>query len=229
MLSEARSSSDFIIDRAIALNGNRTPRSQKAVITQLLPLYQAMTNSVAKNRFRKELADRLGLNESVVDQEMRAHSQAHAQEAATNAIGINLMHSPRWKLLHLLINRPELIAEARSYISADIFTDGEASDLFSLMLDFYDAHGNLDGIMDAAQDPETQKLLSSMLASPALEEDLQPELVQQIIRLHKIFLRSRIRANRILLTSEKNAGRKSNLLLQIQNDMKQCHDLDAGE
>jgi len=229
MLSEARSSSDFIIDRAIALNGNRTPRSQKAVITQLLPLYQAMTNSVAKNRFRKELADRLGLNESVVDQEMRAHSQAHAQEAATNAIGTNLMHSPRWKLLHLLINRPELIAEARSYISADIFTDGEASDLFSLMLDFYDAHGNLDGIMDAAQDPETQKLLSSMLASPALEEDLQPELVQQIIRLHKIFLRSRIRANRILLTSEKNAGRKSTLLLQIQNDMKQCHDLDAGE
>jgi DNA primase len=229
LLSEARNSTDFIIDRAIALNGNRTPRSQKAVITQLLPLYQAITNSVAKNRFRKELADRLGLKEVVVDQEMRTHTQARAQEVTTNANRTNLMHSPRWKLLHLLINRPELIAEARSYISADIFTDGEASELFSLVLDFYDVHGNLNGIIDAVQNSETQKLLSSMLASPALEEDLQPELVQQIIRLHKNFLRSRIHTNRMLLKSEKNTDLKSALMLQIQNDMKQHHDLDENE
>ena len=205
-MSEAPSANDFIIDRAIARNGNKTAHSQKAAILQLLPFYQTMTSEIGRSRFRKELADRLGLDDRVVGKELRAPAQARGQKAATDGNDAGFMHSPRWKLLHLLISRPELIAETRGYLSADIFTDGEASNLYSLVLDFYDTHGNLNGIIDAAENTETQKLLSSMLARPALEEDLQPELVQQIIRLHKKFLLSRMRANRMLLKIGKERG-----------------------
>jgi DNA primase len=228
MMTGARGAIDFIIDRAIAKNGINTARSQKAVITQLLPLFQTMPGEVARSSFRRELADRLGLDEKVVARELRAPSVSPAP-GAPQEDGGDFMHAPRWKLLHLIVNRPDLINEARSYISADIFTDGEASGLFSLVLDYYDAHGNLNGILDAADDGETRRILSSMLARPALEEDLQPELVQQIIRLHKNYLRSRMRAARMLLKSEKNPERKSELMLQIQNDMKQHHDLDEKE
>ncbi len=226
MMTEARGATDFIIDRAIARNGTTTPRGQKAVITQILPLYQAMINSVAKNRFRRELADRLGLDEKVVDRELRASRQAQRQEATATENGADFMPSLEWKLLHVLISRPQLIGETRDYISPELFTDDEASDVYSLILDFYDAHGNLNGIIDAAKDTDTQKLLSSMLARPALDEDQQPELVQPIISLHKKFLRSRTRANRLLLKSEKDPDRKSEIMLQIEKDMKQHNDLD---
>ena len=229
MVAEARSANDFIMDRAIAQHGNKSARSQRAVIGQLLPLYLAMTNSVARSRFRKDLADRLGLDESVVEREMRQSGRAAAPEEAGRKIGADFTHSLGWKFLHLLVSRPDLIAETRGYITASIFTDSEASDLYSLVLDFFDAHGNLNGIIDAARDARMQELLSSMLARPALEENQQPELVQQIVHLHKKFLMSRMRANRMLLKLEKNTDRKSELMLQIQNDMKQHHDLDERE
>ena len=70
-------------------------------------------------------------------------------------------------------------------------------------MDYYDAHGDLNGIIDAAEDTDTQKLLSSMLAKPALEKDLEPDMVQRIIRLHKKFLMYRIASNKNLLNLKK--------------------------
>jgi DNA primase len=228
LLQGARGANDFIIDRAVVRNGNRSARSQKAVIGQLLPLYQAMPGEVARSRFRRELADRLGLDEKVVAREMRLPAQAR-ERSQTQGNGPDFMHSLGWKFLHLLVSRPELISETRGYITADIFSDEEASELYSLVIEYYDSHGNLNGIISEAKDSETQQLLSSMLAMPAFEENQQTELVQQIIYLQKKFLKMRSRANRMLLKSEKDPGRKSELMLQIQNDMKQHHDLDERE
>jgi DNA primase len=228
LMAEARSANDFIIDRTIARNGHRSARSQKAVIVQLLPLYQAMPGEVARSRFRQELADRLGLDEKVVGREMRLPAQVR-ERAQAKGNGPDFMHSLGWKFLHLLVSRPELITETRGYVTADIFSDEEASDLYSLVLEYYDTHGNLDGIIDEAKDTDTHQLLSSMLAMPAFAENQQTELVQQIIYLQKKFLKLRSRANRMLLKSEKDPNRKSELMLQIQNDMKQHHDLDERE
>jgi DNA primase len=186
-----------------------------------------MTNALARSSFKKTLAERLGIDEKMVYQLMRTTSQAGGR-GATPAINDDVyLRSLEGSFLHLLITRPELVAEARQYIAPQTLTDSMASDIYSLLLKLFDEKGNLTGIIDSIAGGEAQRIVSRMLVKPALEEHIQEELVQKIIHLRAKFLRARIRDIKVLLKQPEAS--RTTLLTELKECSSQLKDLEEGE
>jgi DNA primase len=226
LIEKARPSLEFIIEKAIDRHG-RTPRGQKAVIEELAPLETSMTNALARSSFKKTLAERLGIDEKMVYQLMRAAGQAGGQKVSPAINDDVYLRSLEGSFLHLLITRPELIAEARQYIAPQTLTDVMASDIYSILLKLFDEKGNLNGIIDSTAEGEAQRIVSRMLVQPALEEHLQEELVQKIIHLRAKFLRARIRDIKVLL--KQPVAARATLLTELKECSSQLKDLEEGE
>jgi DNA primase len=229
MIAKARAANDFIIDKTIAEHGGKTPRGQKAVIEALAPLMSSMSNDVARSQFKKDLAERLGIEEKNVYRLLPNPKGGGRKKMFSLSDEDLYMSSKEGQFLHLLFTQPALITEARQYIVADTLTDGISGDIYSLLLGFYDEKGSLDGIIDRTVDSDIQRLISRMLVKPALEENIHEELVQKIIYLRRKYLKSRIRNSRILLKSEKDSSRKDTLVHQMNEDARQMKELDEGE
>ena len=236
LCAKARPGSDFLIERCVATRGNATPTEQRTVIADCAPYFRALTNPVACNRFRRDLADALLVDEPTVDKLLRAPAPV-TPESSSAAASTDLrrnaafMESLEGRFLHLLVQKPELIPQVRPYITADTFTTRDAAGLFSLVTGYYDERNTLDGIIDAApaQGGGTRELLSFMLFKPALDTGLHEEMVQKIIRLRWKFLKNRIRTTRIGLKSETDAARRRELTVMLNDYTKQLHDLDERE
>jgi DNA primase len=226
LLQSARPALDFIVDKTIDKHG-RTPRGQKAVIEELAPIDTAMTNALAKNSLKKLIAERLGIEEKMVYQLMRSTGKGEESPASTAHRDEVYLRSLEGSFLHLLITRPELIAQARQYIAPQNLTDTMASDIYSILLKSYDEKGNLDGITDRTSEGEAQRLVSCMLVNPALEEHIQEELVQKVIHLRSKFLRARIRDIKILM--KKPGVPRESLLAELKECTSQLKDLEERE
>jgi DNA primase len=226
LLEKARPSQEFIIEKTIDRHG-RTPRGQKAVIDELAPLETAMTNALARSSFKKVLAERLGIDEKMVYRLMHAAGQGGGQNIAPAINDDVYLRSLEGSFLHLLITRPELIAEARQYIAPQTLTDAIASDIYSILLKLFDEKGNLNGIIDTTAEGGAQRIVSRMLVTPALEEHIQEELVQKIIHLRKKYLRTRIREiNRLM---KQPGAVVATLLVEHKECTTQLKDLEEGE
>jgi DNA primase len=226
LIEKARPSLEFIIEKTIDRHG-RTPRGQKAAIEELAPLETSMTNALARSSFKKTLAEHLGIDEKMVYQLMRAAGQAGGHNASLVINDDVYLRSLEGSFLHLLITRPELIAEARQYIAPQTLTDAMASDIYSLLLKLFDEKGNLNGIIDTAAEGEAQRIVSRMLVKPALEEHIQDELVQKIRHLIKKYLRNKIKeVNRLM---KQPGAAVASLLAEQKEYTSQLKDLEEGE
>ena len=229
MIAKAKTANEFIIDKTISAHGGKTPRGQKAVIAALAPLLQSTGDALVKSRFKKDLAERLGMDEKAVYQLLRANTAVSRNPGLSVSSDEVYLRSLEGSFLYLLMTKPGLIAEARQYVAPETLTDGISGDIYSLILELYDEQRNLGGIIDRTTDGEIQRLISRMLVKPAFEENIHEELVQKIIHLRRKFLKSRIRANRIRLKSENDDSSINELVHQINDDIKQLRDLDEGE
>ncbi|MCU0608354.1 MAG: DNA primase [Chitinispirillaceae bacterium] len=231
LIASSRNANDFIIDRTIAELGGKTPRAQKAVIEKLSPLIGAMSNTLGRSKFRKDLAEQLGIDEKVVYKFTAESGSPSYGKPPAGVIPADeaYLHTLEGSFLHILISRPELIVKARQYIATEILTDEVASDIYSKLQEIYDEEGNVDGILNRIQDEEIRRIISRMLISPAREEHIHDELVQKIVHLKRKFLKSRIRTNRLLLKSAVRAGQSAALMQHINDDLKQLKDLDDKE
>lgn len=239
MIANARNANDFIIDAMIAEHGGTTPRGQKAVIEQLQPLFSSMNDIIAKNRFKKDLAERLGLDEQTVLKVLRGTPHGFSGRPAPSEMSAGgneaYLRSLEGSFLHMLISKPELLAEARRFVAPETLTDAVSSDIYSLLLQLYDEQGTLDGIIDRAASGALQGLISGMLVKPAREEHIHEELVQKIIHLRAKFLRAKLREVKILLKQEgdrdeaRNNAQRTSLLERLRDYSNQLRDLDERE
>ena len=229
LLAKAVGANEFIIEKAIAEHGGRTPRGQKAVVEALAPIVWSMSNDEAGRQFKRELADRLRVKEEFVYKLLRNITAGESKRPHALADEELYLLSLEGRFIHLLFSRPELIAEARQYIAPDTLTDGISGDIYSLMLEIFDEQGSLDGILDRkAGDGDLERLISRMLVKPALDQNVHKELEQKIVHLRRKYLRSRVRSNRILLKSEQDVSLRDGLLRRIYDDTRQLHELDEG-
>jgi DNA primase len=228
LIAGAVPANEFVIDKAIAEHGGRTPRGQKAVIEQMAPLLHSMSDVLARARFKKDLAERLGADEKTVYQMLRTAAVKGQADGAPARDDEAYLRSLEGSFLHLLFTRPEGIAEARQYIAADTLTDAISGDIYSLILELYDKQGSLDGILDRVGDGEMRRLVSRMLVEPAFEQNICEELEQKTIHLRRKYLKSQIRRSRILLKSEKDVSRREDLLRRINDDTRQLHESGEG-
>ncbi|MBN2035848.1 MAG: DNA primase [Chitinispirillaceae bacterium] len=229
LLEKAEPGNRFVIEKTIAEVGSPTPRGQKAVIEQLAPFEASMTNTLARSAFKKELAERLGIDEKSVYQVVRragSSGRAAAVPVQDDALYLRTLEG---SFLHLLFTTPSYISEAGRYISPDMLTDRTAADIYSILLEVYGTYRNLEAFLDRVGEGDTRRLASRMLVTPALAENSHDELVQKIIYLRKKHLKSRIRENRIRLKTEADPSLKTDRMRRIQEDLQQLKELEEGE
>jgi DNA primase len=231
MIAAARNANDFIIDKMIAEHGGTTPRGQKAVIEHLAPLLSSISDAIAKDRFRKDLAEKLGLDEQMVLKVLRGITGGPLNKTASSEVSAGddevYLRSLEGSFLHMLLSKPEFVAEARQYVAPETLTDAVSSDIYSLLLQLYDEQGTLADIIDHAASGEIQRLISRMLVKPARDEHIHEELVQKIIHLRAKFLRSKLREIKILLKQE--GAQRTALLEQLRDYSNQLRDLNESE
>ncbi|MBN2188328.1 MAG: DNA primase [Chitinispirillaceae bacterium] len=229
LIAGAVPANEFVIDKAIAQHGGRTPRGQRAVIEQMAPLLHSMSDALARARFKKDLAERLGADEKTVYQMLHRPSDVKGRAGGVPERDDEAyLRSLEGSFLHLLFTQPEGIAEARQYIAADTLTDGISGDIYSFMLEIFDKQGSLDGILDRIGDGEMRSVVSRMLVQPACKQNVREELEQKIIHLRRKYLKSLVRRSRILLKSEKDVFRRAELLRRISDDTRQLNELGEG-
>ena len=226
LVAAATPANDFIIDKTIAELGGRSPREQKAVIGQLAPLISSMSNQIARAQFRKDLAEKLKIKEDTVYNELKAIQEGGRKKIFSLSDEDKYLTSLEGSFLHLLFTRPELIAEAKRYITPEILTDGISADIYSMLLEHYDEKGSFIGIADRIEEGEIQRLISRMLVAPALEEHVHEELVQKVIHLRAKFLRAQIRD--INKKMKQQPAERAGLLEALKEYSNQLKSLEEG-
>lgn len=227
LVKNAREWDTFIIDKAISDNNATTPRGKSAVIQYLTPLVESISNPIALQKFKKEISERLSLDEKLVYQTLGKTSSNVKIVHKSSTEDEQFSNSVEGTFLRILMTSPEFLNEAPKYIIPQTLTDGVSGDIYSLLLDAYTEKCCIDDVCDRTSDPEIKRIISLLLVKPALKEHIQEEFVQKVFYLRAKYLRYRLREVKIQLKNE--PSRKLELLQQIKDYSIQLKELDIRE
>lgn len=228
LLDKAQSWSRFIITAAMQKQNTSTPAGKSAVIDALLPLLSGITDPVIAESFTKDVADMLFLDTSLVKRKIRpGHAVSDPQRQSSSAALQAFAAGIEGSFLHILIQKPEYIEEARGYVVPETLTDGLSGDIYSLLLEVYDQDRSLARLLDAAEHPDIKRTISFLSVKEIIEDHVHEELVQKIIHLRKKYLRSRQRECTILLRQEPH--RSEELMRLLHDYTTQLNELDGAE
>ena len=219
---------DFIIDRMMIKHDASTPRGKSAVVAALNPIIESIRDIITSRLIRQKLAEKLGLSEQLLYTELPQNSFHTVQSTSVpysrnHHFGTTLEGS----FLRLLLQKPEMIEEARNYVTPETLTDDVSGDIYSLLLKIYDREHHFKNMTSYTEDAETKRILSLLQVNMDITEHIHEELVQKIIHLRKKYLRHRLRECSLQI---KNNPSKRQELLHLHHDFSiQLHELDGGE
>ncbi len=223
---KAESWMQYSIKKAMQENDVSTPRGKSAAVEYLKPLTDSIKDPIILANFRKEIAEHLEIKEQLMYNGLQGRT-AEKVEAKDSSINTAYLQSLEGSFLRILLTSPELIIEAKNYVSPETLTDHISSDIYSLIIETYREKGSLDGITDRVNEPVIRKTITLLLVNPALMEHIHDELVQKIIHLRAKFLRASIRDIRLQMKNEPN--HRTELLKKLKDFSTQLKDLDAKE
>lgn len=221
--------SDFIIERMIATHNASTPRGKAAVIGALAPLVQSIGEEITSQQFKQNLAEKLGLDERTIYKKLPGFRPRQLYRTSTSSLSSDdqFCSTLEGSFLRILFASPDLIQEARTYVTPETLTDGISGDIYYLILDTFDRNSNLNGISDATDNPEIKRIIAMLQVKETVTENIHDELVQKIIHLRKKFLRFKERECRVQM--KRQPHRRSELLHRMSEYITQLHELDGGE
>lgn len=229
LVKGARNWVDFIIEKMIQEHDATTARGKSAVISALQPLVDSISDSIVRQNFKKELSERLDIDEKLVYSRLQTPDRKQNSGGKPGSLSSDDVYlvSLEGSFLRILFTKPELINEASQYVVPETLTDSVSSDIYSLILEISKQGGSLAGLGNRTDDPEVKRIISLLLVKPALQDHINEEMVQKIIQLRAKFLRSQIRNVKLQMKTEPE--RSSDLLLQLQDFSKQLKELDGGQ
>lgn len=229
LLQKSRPWSGYIIERLMAEHNATTARGKSAVLAALTPLIQAIPDSIVVQRFKREVAELLGVDEQTVYKRVSSAASGVNGERVSSQSDMykGYCDSIEGTFLRILFAHPEHIAEARNYVTPETITDSVSSDIYSLILAAYDQNQHLGGVADRTNDPDIKRLISLLLVKGSVPEHVHKELVQKILHLRAKFLRFRIRECKLAMKREPH--RSTELLHLLQDLSTQLNELGGGE
>lgn len=219
---------EFIIDRMISRYDPTTAMGKSAVVDALAPLAALLRDPIVSHHFRQLLSEKLGLAERLVNAKLpAAKTSLQIRSSAILNDDMRFTTSLEGRFLRCLLLKPELIAQARTYVSPETLTDTISSDIYSLLLECYDRDGNANGICDLTAEPEIKRRISLLQVKEDAQEHIHEELVQKIVHLRKKYLYHRLRECTMRMKREPHLLKELQLL---QRDISiQLKELDGGE
>lgn len=232
LIKTARHWIPFIIEKVSSEFDISTPFGKSSAVTNLEPLLNIIKDPIVAQSFKKELAEKIGLDEKIL------YTKSHNNRY--NYKSLNLESSGRvevpdeekflmsleGRFLSILLTTPEYIAEASQYVVPETLTDSVSSDIYSFILDTYEDTGSLDTILDHCDDQVLKRLITSLLVRNSCPDHVHEELVQKIIHLREKYLRVRIRDAKLKMKSEPH--RRAELLKEMQDFTTQLQELQRG-
>jgi len=198
---------DYLIDRARAQFGARSPESKVKAVNHLLPHIQRVPSRIVRDELAMEISQKLGIDSAVLRQELK-HTATNRSAATVKAPSEAQITGAERVLIRALASAQQMqTAETRASaregtdeefdparqaqfaFEAERLHQGLASEsLISALLE-----GGVEGgdVLDLARGEEDRRLLASILMHE--EEELTPETVEGAIRgLRRIGLRRRL-------------------------------------
>ncbi len=206
---------EFIIDRMILTHHAETARGKSAVIDACVPLIKAIDDPIVAGRFRKLLAEKLGLEERLVNKKFPESKAGplyirHSLKPLTQDAAYST--TLEGKFLHLLFLDPSLIEEARKYVLPETLTDSVSGDIYSVMLKAYDSERHFNNVANYTDDPEIKRIISLLQVKEDAKEHIQEEFAQKIIHLRRKYLRHRLQECTLRMKREPHLRNELSLL-----------------
>ena len=165
-LRGARRHSDYLIDRARQLFPGRTPEAKLKAMNFLLPHIRRMPNALHRDEFAADAAQKLGIESSLLRQELRQAAAKRVESIRSNATGNTATETERVLLRALVL--PET-HPARALAAAELTAHPEYVDGLQAgeLLDRLAQAGAPDNPLDAAHDDASRALLARALETPS--------------------------------------------------------------
>ncbi|MBD3315417.1 MAG: DNA primase [Chitinivibrionales bacterium] len=167
----------FVTDVAAKRHGENTPQGKSAIIRELEPLLQAMTDEIVRVEYVKHIAERLGIREDLVWKRAKPRQSSSQPEPSLKNAAKRYLQTEEGSFLHLLVRNPALAETTNEQISPEVFTDRFSRELYSLIMGGVREEGFDARLLDRADDPRMREVLSLMLlaeeASDSPEQDLR--------------------------------------------------------
>jgi len=188
---------DYLIERARTLHPVRTPEGKVKALNYLLPHIQRVPSRIVRDDLANEISHRLGIESSVLRQELRHAATARAASHVTAPANVQLTDAER-VLIRALASRDLAHAAHSEREGVDPDFDAARQAHFSLTQDRLHEGTGAQGLIDAllaaheqGLDPMSLQLddhdrrrIASILMDD--REELTPELLESAIRsLHR--------------------------------------------
>jgi len=221
--------SDYLIERARVLFPQRTPEAKVKALNFLLPHIRRIPNAIARNDFAENAAQKLGIESSLMRQELkqaaqqRLESVKQAQPKAVSEVERILLcalvlpdaDSSRAMAAEQLAANPEWYAELPTAALIEVLANGPSPD----------------SPLEAAPDAASRLLLASVLHQASSESDASREsLLEQVGNALKSLqvrrLERRVRELRVLIAEAQRRGDETMLRqlahekLQFERDLR---------
>jgi DNA primase len=225
LLGNAAPYATFIIEQAIQEKGLSTPQQKSAMLDYLIPLAQSISDSIVRQDFVRQIAERLGITEAtVLGRFKRTVAQGRQGSYTAAAATPDISGTQEGLLLRLLISVPLLIPEARQYIPPETLTDPFPASLYAAILQSYDENPELTTLIGNAPNDEAQRMFSQFFAKgPFVENEPHEALRHTIVRLQVKYLK--YQADLCTQRMQREPGNRLRLLEQIGEYRKQLKDL----
>ena len=216
---------DYLIERARALHPVRTPEGKVKALNYLLPHIQRVPSRIVRDELANEISHRLGIESSVLRQELRHAATARAASHVTAAANVQLTDAER-VLIRALASRDLGHSAHSEREGVDPDFDAARQAHYSLtqerLHEGTGAQGLIDGLLAAQEqgldpmslslDDNDRRRIASILMDG--REDLTPELLESAIR--SLRRRRVLRQLDDLQHQLKDAERRNDMALSAQ-------------
>lgn len=219
----AKRHADFLIERAQRLAAARTPQAKVDALNFLLPHIRRIPNAIARDEFANNAAQRLGIDGSLVRQELKQAAQQRLESVRTSqpkavsemerillcALVLPEADSARQLAAERLSQNPEWYRELASSVVIEVLTNAPAPE----------------NPLDAAPDVESRRLLASALhqnseVSEAMRASLHEQVDGALRVLYERFLERRLRELRASIAEAQRRGDDAALQKLAQEKMQ---------
>jgi DNA primase len=232
-LEQAQDGLAFLLDRATAGRDITSPQGKSAVLEQLRPYLEALSDDIVRAESVKVVSERLDVAERLIQGRLRT-AAGPAQTPARGAAEPPAVQAPprygatlEGAFIRLILNNPKLIPQALQFVHPSTFTDRFSDHLYSVIIATYERDAGLAGLLDAMHDAEAKRVVASLSAEGVPpQEEAEAELTHTMIELQKKLLRSKLRE----ATQQLRKAPRDRALLQRQKDLSlQLNELKTGQ
>jgi DNA primase len=178
-LDDARDLMDFLLDRRVSGFDLTSAEGQAAAITATLPLLAGVESEITRHQCADRLARRVALPAAAIFRELAVLTRGRRRAAVPPALRPRALPSPEWTLMHLALHHPGAARKVRETVRAEELEDGALRRIFQWAV-LGMGSGSDQGPL-ALEEPEVQRVLSRLLATPLEEYDDEAAIEQAVL------------------------------------------------